>query len=522
MDGKILLDGLLGLSGNDLRMVYALLCKTKIHNLLHSKGKDLFGGRDANHFSSHLKDLAEDANKLSDDYIRMEVFLEFNRILRLQGSRYVTGRDFEEKAESVMEHAYNHMLEKDKAFKQFIFKNTSSSKLRSIINYQMSKVFDKVFDKVSDSDGDNQQLINSIRDYINDLPEHQQLVIRKKLGLEDLSNDMLRKFIATSGSSILFAVIVDVSGFAFYTTLTSSIAAFAGIFGITLPFTVYTTATSIVSVLVSPFFIIPLVVLGGGVLVSSQNKKLKKGLLPIVIMQITLPNLIAKKEIVGSLSGMLSEWSARYTEYLNVDRKIRDIREKHSRLEQQVKHIGRSIDDIYTQITVCESTMDSMIRKIEEKIILGELPGKDISLKFHSLWRSYQFNIREMTALKTAKPEGNNFLVKGWNQLTTKLSYRDLEKKGKQKLADMVQEFLRAIHPYMKVEKENYEQAYRVLQERKSTLTKQKSNLKELKKEQQQVENKISSLIQQKKILEEKTYGLKDISLQHDVLEIKS
>lgn len=76
---------------------------------------------------------------------------------------------------------------------------------------------------------------------------------------------MVRKAIATSGTSIVFAIIVEVSGFAFYTTATSLVATFAGLFGLTLPFGFYTGLTSTIEVLANPLFIIPLL-LGGGIL----------------------------------------------------------------------------------------------------------------------------------------------------------------------------------------------------------------------------------------------------------------
>ena len=80
-----------------------------------------------------------------------------------------------------------------------------------------------------------------------------------------------------------------VSGFAFYTTATSLVASFAGLFGLTLPFGFYTGLTSTIAILASPLFLLPFL-LGGGIwLTQHQNKSLKKKLLPIVLMQITLP-----------------------------------------------------------------------------------------------------------------------------------------------------------------------------------------------------------------------------------------
>ena len=54
VDGQLLANSLMSLKGNDLKMVYILLTKTNMGQLLTSKTKDLFSKESIDHFSEHL------------------------------------------------------------------------------------------------------------------------------------------------------------------------------------------------------------------------------------------------------------------------------------------------------------------------------------------------------------------------------------------------------------------------------------------------------------------------------------
>ena len=56
MDGRILANSIVSLKGTDLRMVYALLCRKNLGQLLSSKTKGLFSKEGQDHFTKFLED----------------------------------------------------------------------------------------------------------------------------------------------------------------------------------------------------------------------------------------------------------------------------------------------------------------------------------------------------------------------------------------------------------------------------------------------------------------------------------
>lgn len=212
------------------------------------------------------------------------------------------------------EHSKN-FFKQDKQFQYFAENETGTSKLQQIIKYQMNKLFQELNHRFNDFSIDGQtKFIAQVNEYIQSLPEEKQSKIKEKLGIDDLTDEVIRKVMVTSGVSFLFAGIVEVSGFAFYTAATSLLASAASLLNITLSFGVYTKLTSTIAILSNPMFFIPLLLGGGALLVNFENKSLKKKLLPIIIMQITLPYMSGKTE-EASFERFIQEWNRRYGEY---------------------------------------------------------------------------------------------------------------------------------------------------------------------------------------------------------------
>lgn len=87
------------------------------------------------------------------------------------------------------------------------------------------------------------------------LPMEERVKLLRKLDKTgSIKADQVAGIAALSGAAALSALSTTVllSGFAFYTTMSSLICAVAGFFGITLPFSVYMTASSTVALLSGP------------------------------------------------------------------------------------------------------------------------------------------------------------------------------------------------------------------------------------------------------------------------------
>src|SRR5690606_7889934 len=225
-------------------MVYALLLKTNIGHLLSSKTKDVISKlskEESDNFTYHLEQEVNKLRNVEDQVLQVDLFLEITRLLKLRGTKYTLEQEIVDQSTFIVKDVYQLLLKQDKQFKSFAENEWNSTKLQQMIKFQMSKLFNELDNSFKDFTIDDQtKFASQVNEYIQGLPEEKQRKIKEKLGVDDLTDEMIRKAIATSGSSIVFAIIVEVSGFAFYTTATSLLASFAGLFGITLPFGVYT------------------------------------------------------------------------------------------------------------------------------------------------------------------------------------------------------------------------------------------------------------------------------------------
>ena len=221
----------------------------------------------------------------------------------------------------------------------------------------MSKIFEEIDNSFKEfTILDQTKFAVQVNEYIHNLSKEKQKKIKEKLGVSDLTDEVMRKAIATSGTSIVFAVIVEVSGFGFYTTATTLMASFAGLFGITLPFGFYTGLTSTIAVLANPIFIIPFLLGGGALLVNQHNKSLRNKLSPIIVMQIVLPYMSNGSELVD-FQAFIKEWVNRYEDYKNLNKELENIECSQEHTRNQLSNTDRLIKGYTVHIEMIENEL---------------------------------------------------------------------------------------------------------------------------------------------------------------------
>lgn len=275
---------------------YALLFKTNIVGMMTAKTKDFFS-KETDHFDEVLKAEMTKLEPYSDAELQVKLLTEMTQALELKGIRYDRIEDIEYQSEAIVQATHEQMLKDDKDYQAFIESAGEQEPYQLLIQYQMQKLFSAFHDKFSElSEEQSVDFTEKIKTLLIDLPVEKQQLLKQRLGIDELTNEAIRSAILTQGSVIVLSVIVEVAGFSAYTTLTTAIAATMALVGVTLPFGVYTLATTLFSMLINPFILIPLALGGGGLLLKHQNKSLRKKLLPVGILQITLP-IIAQNRI---------------------------------------------------------------------------------------------------------------------------------------------------------------------------------------------------------------------------------
>lgn len=153
----------------------------------------------------------------------------------------------------------------------------------NIYTEKMAESLVENFSKLSRENQD--KVLNNMLGKIKDLPEEEKEAFRSSVQIEEITKDGLRKTLLAGGASVGLTSYVSFAGFGAYMLLTQMIASLAGIVGVTLPFGVYASATSLLAVLSNPLTMILFLSGSGLLLEKNAAKKMREELLKGLMAQ---------------------------------------------------------------------------------------------------------------------------------------------------------------------------------------------------------------------------------------------
>ncbi|MDD5515745.1 MAG: hypothetical protein PHX71_10450 [Synergistales bacterium] len=158
--------------------------------------------------------------------------------------------------------------------------------LVGFFNFYIEKMAETLISNFSKLSKENQdKALDSMLKKIKEMPQDQKEAFRSSLQLDGITRDSLRKAILAGSASVGLTSYVSFAGFGAYILLTKMISSVAGIVGLTLPFGVFTSATSLLAVLSSPLTMILFLSGGGVVLEKRAAKEMKKEFLKGLMAQ---------------------------------------------------------------------------------------------------------------------------------------------------------------------------------------------------------------------------------------------
>ncbi|PIC70821.1 hypothetical protein CSV77_05785 [Sporosarcina sp. P16b] len=366
MSGKTLAQGLMASSGEQLRLIYVLVMETGIYNMIANKTKD-FLDKDVDHSQRQLDQEIEKLIDVDDNTLRLELFLHMTKEFELAGSHYNTSYEIENKCGEVLQKAHTYQLKKDKSYTDFVSRNLHLSIDNQLALYQMQKIFKSIGGELKNLTADQQEsFAGQIEKFIESLPIEQQEKIKEKLNIEAVTNSTITKVLATQGSAVLLAVIVEIAGFTAYTTLTSLIAGTASLIGLTLPFGFYMTATSVLSIITGP---IGFILIGGAssMMMLTQSKKVKKTLLQMGIVQLMLPVLL-DNEKVFTYDAFIQQWTIHYNKQNQLLDSISQYQKVGTSISQNINATNESIEVNINQLMENNNAYDEIINQFANKL----------------------------------------------------------------------------------------------------------------------------------------------------------
>ena len=166
--------------------------------------------------------------------------------------------------------------------KAVLFQKEISKEEDNIKNFEGKNFIDlrKYFleimvDKFKEMNNEEQKkILGEMVEKLNSLSSEDLKKFKDKMNINDITNESVRKILLGGGVYSMFAGAVGVVGFPAYIFLTSFIGGISSIIGITLPFGVYTGATSVMAFLSAWFW--PIILAGGWFFSSKYTDKLRK------------------------------------------------------------------------------------------------------------------------------------------------------------------------------------------------------------------------------------------------------
>ena len=222
--------------------------------------------------------------------------------------------------------------------------NLIATQFANILKQKTKKVLQ---DMNKEEKKESDKLMNN---QINNMSDEKKEAIKEALEIDDLSGEVLRKTLIGSGSTLAAISTVQLSGIGAYIALTTVMnAVFTTMLGITIPFGVYTTATSGLALLAGP--IGWLLVLGFG---GRQFFKGKQSINIILLVQAVwfsynhldydlkedpLPDWLPdrKKNKIKQLSKQTTELSQYIMKIKNEKEKIANELSKKENLEEKYR-----------------------------------------------------------------------------------------------------------------------------------------------------------------------------------------
>ncbi len=246
------------------------------------------------------------------------------------------------------------------------FKGTTTEQLVKHFVNRMFENFQEKFGKMSQEE--QLRVANEISSKLKEMPPEAREQLLKSSRLSDLSAEAIMQSGGIATLGIGLTSLVTIFGFSAYTTLTTLIASFAGVFGLTLPFGLYMGATSLLAFLTSPFGWISFLALGG-LIIWRKRKEIRTQLFSFFVAI----SVLSQAENESSLQSQKALCTA-INEYFRIFQLIRSLAETESMGEAE---------------SILEKQVESIFEKAAESMEKEELECLEEELKFLEEVKSY-------------------------------------------------------------------------------------------------------------------------------------
>ena len=363
-----LFTSLFSMSSDNLRYLYASLTETNLSSALASAVKDFatkWTSRRSSGtaFQQRIEESVRRNRVLRDEEVLFRCLDELRSTLGIPAVNIVSRKDCVDICDRIVAESMKMYAKHHKGF--------TGTDTQTFLQSVAAEIAGGIGARVPDDPRLQDELVNKLDHLVKSLPQEQQNHIRRRIGVDDLSRSVLRKVIAQGSAGILFASVVEVAGFAAYQTAVTSLAYVAGLVGLTLPFTVYTTLTSLMAVVSNPLFLVALI--GGELyhLNRKGGKELRERHIPMLVaLALFSSDKTAEtaddRLVVERATALVNYWQKRLREYTELDedaeRLSLAIKKESTALRVAEERLAAVKSDIWQQDVALDQIAGEIVR----------------------------------------------------------------------------------------------------------------------------------------------------------------
>ncbi|MBE3569710.1 MAG: hypothetical protein IMW92_06215 [Bacillales bacterium] len=507
MDGSFLARSLSSLKGDELRYLYVLFCKTNIWDIVSNKTKDWLSRDHQDHFLRYLESETKKSALLSEDELRLSIFLQFLKVLKIKGGRYHTVFEITKGFNQVIEETYQLLSKKHRDFSAFAKQHHLESQLEIMVTWQFSQLLKDFHRRLNE---DPTEWHQTIADTLNSLPAIERQQLKTVMNIDHFDSEHIRQWTENKGIVQLVNTITDVAGYSYFWEFLQRFQELRSFSGTAFS---HLTTDPLLFFLLSPDFLYSF--LFGPKIVSFRYQHLlfSNELVPFVLLEITLHGLEDPYSQLADVQNTADVWSIRYRTYISLLLQLERNRNEQQQCQKERNDLESERSTILAMKKESETYLSIAKEKLKNQLIADENRPYfgDTTVEFYRIKEKLE-SIDKKLEQKKAGAKGVVKSVATFLQSSFYLTEKAQWEKKLNKIFDEMTELTIAKYPdYDPVLTQEIEQSAQKRDECETQLAEAEKKLAEVEQRISQLKKEERDLLARKEEAEKETYGLKQL-----------
>ncbi|MGG3988185.1 hypothetical protein [Bacillus smithii] len=507
MDGSFLARSLSSLKGDELRYLYILFCKTNIWDIVSNKTKDWLSRDHQDHFFKYIETETKNCAPLSEDELRLSIFLQLLKVLKIKGGRFHTVFEITKGFDQVIEETFQLLSKKNRDFSAFAKQHHLESQLGMIVSWQFSQLLKDFHRRLNE---DSTEWYQTIADTLNSLPINERQQLKSIMMIDQFDSEQIRRWIENEGIVQLVNALTSVSGYSYFGEFLQRFRELRSFSNTAFS---QLTTDPLLFFLLSPDFLYSL--LFGPKLVPFRYQHLlfSNELVPFVLLEIMLHGLEAPYSQLADVQNTADVWSKRYRNYISLLLQLEKNRSEQEQYKKERNDLESERSTILTMKKESETYLSIAKEKLKNQLIADENRPYfgDTTVEYYRIKEKME-NIDKKLEQKKAGAKGVVKSVASFLQSSFYLTEKAQWEKKLNKIFDEMTELTISKYPdYDPVLTQEIEHSALKRDECEKQLTEAEKKLTEVEQRISQLKKEERELLARKEEAEKETYGLKQL-----------